>query len=52
VPSKKTLERLDLTVANERKKQSRRSNSAGLVAAPAPSRIEPFAPRDTLGERT
>src|SRR5262249_7634623 len=51
VPSEKTLERLDLTVAKDWEKQRGGSESTGLVAVPAPARIEPFAPLDALGER-
>src|SRR5262249_52515035 len=51
VPSQKTLERLDVAVAHGWEKQRGGSERAGLVAAPAPARIEPFAALDALGER-
>src|SRR2546428_525826 len=51
VSPEEALERLDLTVPSGSKKQRGGSDGAGVVAAPAPAGVKPFATRDALGER-
>src|SRR2546428_11731217 len=51
VSPEEALERLDLAVPSGWKKQRGGSDGAGVVAAPAPAGVEPFATRDALGER-
>src|SRR5258708_15852364 len=51
VRPEEALERLDLAVPSGWEEQRGGSDGAGVVAAPAPARGEPFATRDALGER-